>query len=97
MLRARAFGDAPVGELGFELAHERGGSQARVGSIDPDGPAATSGLVVGDVIATVDGIAVTGIDRDNFEPAVTAPPGTRIVLGLARGASVTIALGVPAP
>jgi S1-C subfamily serine protease len=39
------------------------GSQAvRIGEIEPDGPAAKSGLSVGDIILTLDGISVTGAD-----------------------------------
>ena len=39
------------------------GSQAvRIGEIEPDGPAAKSGLGVGDIILTLDGNSVTGAD-----------------------------------
>jgi S1-C subfamily serine protease len=39
------------------------GSQAvRIGEIEPDGPAAKSGLSVGDIILTLDGISVQGAD-----------------------------------
>ncbi|HEY5949556.1 MAG TPA: carboxypeptidase regulatory-like domain-containing protein, partial [Kofleriaceae bacterium] len=99
MVKARASGDDPVGDLGFDLDDSRETTRKRerkVGDIDPDGPAAHSGLREGDVIVRVDGIDLTGPGYDHWDAAVTAPPGTRIVLDLERGAKVSIVLGRPA-
>jgi serine protease Do len=60
-----------------------------VESIDPLGPAAKSGLEVGDVITSVDGHDVQG---ENLYVAdlLRAPPGTKLIIGVARGATVSI-------
>jgi hypothetical protein len=72
----------------FDERHE-------VAWIDPKGPAAKSGLVVGDVVVSVDGIDVTGGNTGRFDPLIEAPPGTSIALGLARNATVKIVLASP--
>lgn len=90
MLQPRATGD-DIGDPGFSTKRDGG---VRVTSVDDDGPA-TGRVREGDVIVTVDGIDVRGGNAPLFEPAIQAPPGTRVVLGLARGGTVTITLGAP--
>jgi protocatechuate 3,4-dioxygenase beta subunit len=97
-IRARP-GEA--GDLGFyvkhEAAHVEGDGSLIVADVRPDGPAAGSGLVVDDVIVSVDGHDVRG-DHMTYEGLSSVPPGTTVTLGLARGASVRITAGsVPAP
>jgi protocatechuate 3,4-dioxygenase beta subunit len=99
MVAARATGDAPVGELGFTLDESLETRRKRelvVEDIDPRGPAARCGLREGDRIVGVDGIDLRGPGYDHWEAAVTAPPGTKLVLELARGAKVTLVLARPA-
>jgi hypothetical protein len=63
-----------------------------VTAIEPDGPAAATALAVGDVITTINGIAVGRDDYYCATALLEAPPGTRLELRLARGEFVTLAL-----
>jgi hypothetical protein len=67
----------------------------QITTIDPAGPAAHAGLQVGDVITSVDGIDVTGANGSRAGGLLGAPPGTRVTLGLARGAAVSLTLALP--
>jgi hypothetical protein len=98
-LRARPPPGALVGDLGFELAPLPEEADPRtatptVGTIRPDGPAATSGLQVGDTIVSIDGKDVRG-ELMSFDLLPRVPPGTTVTLGLARGASVRITAAGP--
>lgn len=77
----------PPGDLGFALVAP--GPSFTVGAIRADGPAAKSGLQVGDVIVSVDGHDVHG-DSMAYQGLSTVPPGTTVTFGLARGDSVRI-------
>jgi len=63
--------------------------------IDPNGAAAKTELKVGDVLTTVDGIEVQGEKHRRGETLMAAPPGTKLTLGLVRGATVTVTLRAP--
>jgi protocatechuate 3,4-dioxygenase beta subunit len=85
------------GDLGFRLTPEaadleQGEESLTVASVRPDGPAARSGLAVGDVIVSVDGHDVRG-DQLSYWALSNVPPGTTVTFGLARGASVRITAG----
>jgi hypothetical protein len=84
------------GELGFQLVQTLNWMIAsdlklKVSSIDPLGPAARSGLEVGDIITSIDGHDVQG-ENAYVGKLLHAPAGTRLRLGVARGASVSITL-----
>jgi putative serine protease PepD len=68
---------------------------ARIQSVQAGSAAAKAGLKVGDVIATVDGNAVT--DGDGLQSAIAShKPGEKITLGISRGGNrltVTATLG----
>jgi len=88
------------GELGInfkEQAPDTPPEQAiyEVSFIDPKGPAANSGIKVGDVITSVDGVNVTGADAAHAWTLMNAPPGTKLALGLKRGTTVTVTLAAP--
>ncbi|MBS1119143.1 MAG: hypothetical protein H6Q90_1371 [Deltaproteobacteria bacterium] len=88
--------DREAGQLGVRFkqgADETLDERHEVAWIDPRGPAAKTELRVGDVVTSVNGTDVTGDDTGNFDPLIQAAPGTRMILGLARGATVTIVLG----
>jgi len=98
-LRASPPPGAQVGDLGFELAPfpedaDPGTASPTVATIRPDGPAATSGLQVGDTIVSIDGNDVRG-ELMSYYPLTRVPPGTTVTLGLARGASVRITAAGP--
>lgn len=98
IVKARVTGDDPVGDLGFELDESRETRtrrECKVAEIDPAGPAVRSGLREGDVIVRVDGVDVTGPGYASWEAAVSAPPGTKLVFELARGATVSVVLARP--
>lgn len=92
-------GDA-VGELGVHfvdqpeetLPDER---EMKISWIDPNGPAAKVDLKVGDVVTSIDGIDVAGPSYASAWPLLRAAPGTKLVLGLARNATVSIILAAP--
>jgi len=51
--------------------------------------------VVGDVITSIDGVDVTGANASRATTLMRAPAGTRLALGLLRGATVTVTLASP--
>lgn len=87
-------GDFP-GDLGFSLKQPLPGADMAVRSLEvtavrPDGPAAAAGLRVGDVIVSVDGHDVTGKMGYLYGSLTTVPEGTKVTLGVSRGAAVTL-------
>jgi C-terminal processing protease CtpA/Prc len=65
----------------------------RVKKVEPDGPAAQAGLLVGDIIIVVDGHDVRGSRSYLYKPLVNVPEGRSIVLKLERGETITIEAG----
>jgi C-terminal processing protease CtpA/Prc len=49
-----------------------------------------STLAVGDVVTSIDGMNVTGLDVDTAASLLRVPLSTAIELGLARGTTITI-------
>jgi len=87
-------GEIP-GDLGFMIEPplspmDMSTKPHKVAQVRPDGPAVAAGLQVGDVIVSVDGHDVTGKMGYLYGPLIQVPEGTRVTLGLARGASVAI-------
>ena len=90
----------PVGELGINFAEQPPETppdkhEYKVSWIDPAGAAAKTELKVGDVITTIDGTDVTGASSQVGNVLMRAAPGTRLALGLARGATVVVTLSTP--
>jgi hypothetical protein len=91
--------DQPGGTLGFEidskLARSEHGrdSAIRVIAIAADGPAATSGLEVGDVIIGVDGHDIRGRRSYLYQTLSSVPEGSTLEFELERGATITIEAG----
>jgi protocatechuate 3,4-dioxygenase beta subunit len=90
----------PEGELGVRFADSPPGTdldqrQYKVSYIDPKGPAAKTALAVGDIVTSIDGIDITGANVSHAWTLLSAPPGTTLELGLARGSSVKIILAAP--
>jgi len=56
---------------------------ALVTSLDDDGPGATAGLIVGDIITHVAGTPITG--PDTLRAAIASRPGEEIELAISRG------------
>jgi protocatechuate 3,4-dioxygenase beta subunit len=100
VVRRRLKPGQPAGELGLHFAPPPLGAELdqleqRITWIDPTGPAASSGLQLGDVITSVDSINIAGENASMFWMLTQAPPGTRLSLGTRRGPTVTIALAAP--
>jgi protocatechuate 3,4-dioxygenase beta subunit len=100
VLKKRVKKGDPVGELGVNFAEQPRDTlpdkrEMKVSWIDPAGPAAKTDLKVGDIVTTIDGIDVTGGNSSNGWTLMRAPPGTKLVLGLARNAKVEITLAAP--
>jgi len=92
-LRASPEPGARIGDLGFELAPppqdaDPATASPTVAAIRPDGPAAKSGLQVGDTIVSIDGNDLR--DDLSYYRLTMVPPGTAVTLGLGRGASIRI-------
>jgi len=92
--------DEQRGDLGFTLADtppdtEPEDETLTVAMIRPGGPAVRSGLEVGDVIVAIDGHDVRGARYAMAWSLMAVRPGTRLHLGLARGATVTVTAGPP--
>ncbi len=88
------------GDLGYEIAEvgadvEEFDRKWEISLVRPDGPAASSGLVAGDVLISVEGHDVTGPNRHMYSALVRVPEGTKVTLGLERDASVEIIAGPP--
>ena len=66
-----------------------------VAHVRPGGPAATAGLAVGDVIVSVDGYDLTGVNVMLYGTLTAVLPGRQIVLGLRGGNQVEITAGKP--
>lgn len=100
VIRKRVRDGEPSGELGINFVQQPRETppaqrKLEVSFIDPKGPAAASGIEVGDVITSVDGVDATGGNLMQAWTLLNAPPGTRIELGLARGVTVAIVLAAP--
>jgi C-terminal processing protease CtpA/Prc len=90
----------PSGELGInfvDLPEDTPPDKItlEVSYIDPKGPAATSGIKVGDVVTSIDGVDVTGGNYAHAWTLMNASPGTKLALGLKRGVTVNIVLAAP--
>lgn len=86
------------GEVGYSLVANPASwfvDRFEIASIEPAGPAARSGLRVGDVITSVDGIDVRGENAGFYHALTSAPPGTKLLLGLARDTTVEVVLAKP--
>lgn len=100
ILKRRVKQGQPAGELGINFAEQPPDTapedqQMKVSYIDPAGPAAKTELKVGDVITAIDGHDVTGANRAAAWALMRAPPGTKLALGLQRGATVHVVLAAP--
>jgi S1-C subfamily serine protease len=60
-----------------------GGGGALVASIEDGSPAATGGLLVGDIIVEVDGVAITG--PDSLRTTLADRPGQSVTIAVVRG------------
>ncbi|HUQ01429.1 MAG TPA: carboxypeptidase regulatory-like domain-containing protein [Kofleriaceae bacterium] len=70
-------------------------STMKVAHVRPGGPAARTGLVVGDVIVSVDGHDVRGVHASRAYVLMDVDGGTQVTFGLERGESVKITAGPP--
>ena len=60
-----------------------GGGGALVANIEDGSPAATGGLLVGDIITNVDGVAISG--PDSLRAALGDRPGKQVTISIVRG------------
>ena len=100
MLKKRLKDNEPEGELGIHFAESPQGEDAdkhqyKVSYIDPQGPAAKLDIKVGDVVVSIDGIDVQGVNSANGWTLMRAPAGTKLTLGLARGTTAVVTLAAP--
>ncbi|HTJ42692.1 MAG TPA: carboxypeptidase regulatory-like domain-containing protein [Kofleriaceae bacterium] len=88
------------GDLGFDLKQEAPDiepeqSKMEISHLDADGPAVSSGLKIGDVIVSIDGVDVRGERSYLAWTLMQVAPGTIVKLGLERGTVVPITAGPP--
>lgn len=89
-----------LGELGIDFAQPPLDTpiekrEWKVSHVDPKGPAVSSGIKVGDVVISIDGISIVGDGALTAWTLMQAPPGTKLTLGLQGGTSVSIVLAPP--
>jgi len=75
----------PLGTIDVTFA----GDSLQVATIDPNGAAAKSGLAVGDIVTTIDGVDVT-VDPSAGRFLLFTSAGTPIRLGLLRGVTISV-------
>jgi len=100
VLRKRKKPTEPEGDLGFTLVEQPPDtdpetSVMKVALIRAGGPAARSGLQVGDVIVAVDGVDVRGALSGRGWVLLEVLEGTRVSLAVERGATIQITAGPP--
>jgi hypothetical protein len=100
LIQRRLDPEQAAGDIGFELKQQEPGTEPgdvvlRVGLIRLGGPAAATELAVGDVIETVDGKSVMGVDSSRYRSLTRVAAGTVIELGLAEGKTITITAAAP--
>lgn len=91
-------GNEVGGDLGFDLKEAPPGQTpdqhvSEVSHVRAGGPAEAAGLKAGDVINTTDGVDITGGNYYLTWTLWNVPVGTKVVLGLASGAAITITAG----
>ena len=69
--------------IGIEVESQR--DQLHVVAVSDGSPAARAGIVNGDVIASVDGVAVTGLPNDDVARRMRGTPGSAVKVGLTHG------------
>lgn len=100
IVKKRVKAGDPVGELGVNFAEQPPDTppdkqEFKVSWIDPAGPAAKTELKVGDLVTSIDGVDITGASAPIAYVLLRAAPGTKLALGLARGATVAVVLAAP--
>ncbi|MBZ0233181.1 MAG: carboxypeptidase regulatory-like domain-containing protein, partial [Deltaproteobacteria bacterium] len=100
VIRRRKKPTEPDGDFGFTTVEQPPDldptlAQMKVAHVRPNGPAAKSGLVVGDVIVSIDGHDVRGARQSRAWVLMDVLEGTQVTFGLERGESVTITAGPP--
>ncbi len=96
--KRRVKGTEAGADLGFDLKAPAPGAMPQetvnqVSAVRAGGPAAAAGLKVGDVIVSTDGVDIQGGNHYLAWSLWSVPVGTKVVLGLAGGATVTITAG----
>jgi C-terminal processing protease CtpA/Prc len=74
------------------MVESEAGAPAVVTSVEPGGPAARAGFVVGDIVTAVDGIDVTGRYGGDARMLLEGIPGASITVTVKRGLTATIVL-----
>lgn len=93
LAKPRLSWDAPAGDLGFALRQVPLACDETPSVAAIDDATIAAGLVVGDVIVTVDGHDVTDLRCYLVRALLRVPPGTAVELGLARGETVRVTAG----
>lgn len=92
--RKETQGDQNFVGIGARLAPDPLG--AKVASVFRGGPAFKAGVQNGDLITTVDGLAVGGMVIEDIVDKIRGEPGTRVKLGILRGgAAKPVSITIP--
>jgi len=100
LIKKRVVDTERAGDLGYSLRdpepdEDRTKRVLKVGHIRPGGPAAKTGLKVGDVITSVNGHDVRGEQCYRYSGLATVKVEGTLTLGLASGASIKVVAGPP--
>lgn len=88
------------GDLGFKFKEIAPDSEPEdrvleVAVVRPGGPAAEAGLKAGDIVNTMEGKDVTGINSSRSWKLMRVPEGKTVKMGLEEGGTVTVTAGPP--
>ncbi len=92
--------DETAGDLGLGYVEQPPDTEPerlelKVSHVRPGGPAATAGIAAGDVVIAVDGVDVRAERHSLAWALMSVKVGTKLRLGLARGATVEVTAGPP--
>lgn len=76
-----------VGETGMRAATNRD-NKVEVYHVLDNSPAEAAGVKVGDILVSINGRSLTTIPRHQVEGMLTGPVGTKVRIGVSRGATV---------
>ena len=87
LTKSEAWGHFPGNEPYIGVRGEQGASEAKIATVLPDSPASKAGLLTGDIVTKIDGVALT--DFASLSAYIRErQPGDRVKLVVKRGEEI---------